>query len=153
MTTWLPKTINKIPTFSSHTIGVGGFVVDENQRVLVVQELNGPAKNFWKLPGGALETGEDIKEGAIREVLEETGIETEFVSLVSFHQHQDTLFGQSVIYFVVYLRPKTTQIKKQEDEIADAMWMDVRLTLLIPQSSYINPIMDMSSPDFKITIS
>jgi len=42
--------------------------------------------DLWKLPGGLVETGESIQEAAIREVWEETGIKTKFVSILGFRE-------------------------------------------------------------------
>ena len=37
----------------------------------------------WKFPGGLADPSEDIYSTAKREVLEETGIETEFVTIIT----------------------------------------------------------------------
>lgn len=34
-------------------LGVGGFVVNDKNEILVVKEKNGPATNVWKMPGVA----------------------------------------------------------------------------------------------------
>src|SRR5438128_11659318 len=43
-------------------------------RVLVVRRANPPMTGRWGFPGGALELGETVAEGAMRELLEETGV-------------------------------------------------------------------------------
>jgi 8-oxo-dGTP diphosphatase len=61
--------------FPSHPlVGVGGVVVDNLGRVLLVQRKNEPAQGHWTLPGGLLELGELLIEGVKREILEETGL-------------------------------------------------------------------------------
>jgi 8-oxo-dGTP diphosphatase len=57
-------------------VGVGALVFKRN-RVLLAQRGKEPLKGWWSLPGGALETGETLKEATRREVLEETGLEVE----------------------------------------------------------------------------
>lgn len=53
---------------------MGAFVLNERNQVLVVQEKNGPlkGKGVWKMPTGLLDPAEDVMDGAVREVLEET---------------------------------------------------------------------------------
>lgn len=108
-------------------MGVGGFVYDkQTNKILLIKENAGPAKGRWKIPGGSVDPNEEVKDAAMREVLEETGIETEFVQLLCFRQ-SEYLFGCQNLYFVILLKPLTFDIKPQESEIEDACWMDVGL--------------------------
>jgi len=54
-------------------IGVGAVVIDGTD-VLLVRRGHEPLKGEWSLPGGALELGETLQQGVVREVLEETGL-------------------------------------------------------------------------------
>lgn len=54
-------------------VGVGAVVVHEG-RVLLVKRGVAPSKGLWAVPGGALELGETLQQGAEREILEETGV-------------------------------------------------------------------------------
>ena len=54
-------------------VGVGAVVVD-GTKVLLVRRGQEPLKGEWSLPGGALELGETLQQGVMREVLEETGL-------------------------------------------------------------------------------
>ncbi|WP_026838440.1 NUDIX domain-containing protein [Gillisia sp. JM1] len=49
-------------------------------RILLIKRKNEPFKNSWALPGGFLEETENLKEGAKRELLEETGLEVEVLN-------------------------------------------------------------------------
>jgi len=62
-------------------VGVGAVVVHEG-RVLLVRRGSEPLKGHWTLPGGLLELGESLVEGAVREVREETGLVVEPLELV-----------------------------------------------------------------------
>lgn len=55
-------------------VGVG-VVVTRGDRVLMIRRGKPPRQGQWSLPGGVQELGETVRETAIREVLEETGIE------------------------------------------------------------------------------
>lgn len=56
-------------------VGVAAAVFDEAGRVLLVQRGRPPRAGSWGLPGGLLELGETLEQGAQREVREECGIE------------------------------------------------------------------------------
>jgi 8-oxo-dGTP diphosphatase len=54
-------------------VGVGAIVI-EDSRVLLVKRAHPPLQAQWSIPGGVLEVGELIREAAIREAREETGL-------------------------------------------------------------------------------
>lgn len=54
-------------------VGVGAVVL-RNGRVLLVRRGSEPARGLWAIPGGGLNLGETLQQGAEREILEETGI-------------------------------------------------------------------------------
>ena len=49
-------------------------IVMRGDRVLVVRRANPPLPGRWGFPGGVLELGETVAQGAMRELLEETGV-------------------------------------------------------------------------------
>jgi 8-oxo-dGTP diphosphatase len=49
-------------------------VVLRGEQALVVRRANPPMAGRWGFPGGVLELGETVAEGAMRELLEETGV-------------------------------------------------------------------------------
>lgn len=61
-------------------LGVGALVFSED-RLLLVERGKEPLKGYWSLPGGILETGETLEQGIRREVLEETGLKVEPLSI------------------------------------------------------------------------
>ena len=62
-------------------VGVGAVII-ENARVLLVKRAHPPLEAQWSIPGGVLEVGEMVREAAIREVREETGLDVEVVPIV-----------------------------------------------------------------------
>jgi 8-oxo-dGTP diphosphatase len=57
-------------------VGVGAVIVEEG-RVVLVRRRYEPLKGRWSLPGGALEIGETLEAGVVREMREETGLDVE----------------------------------------------------------------------------
>ncbi len=114
-----------IPAYATHYIGAGGVVIDKQKRILVVQERFRRQRRHWKLPGGALDKREHISEAVMREVLEETGIRTEFISLTGFRHWHGYRYGKSDIYFICRLKPLNSDIVLDTSEIEEARWMPV----------------------------
>ncbi len=54
-------------------VGVGAIII-EDSRVLLVKRAHPPLQSQWSIPGGVLEVGELVREAAIREAREETGL-------------------------------------------------------------------------------
>ena len=63
-------------------VGVAAVVIDTHGRVLLVKRGRPPHAGSWGLPGGLLDLGERLADGARREVLEETGVEIEVKDVV-----------------------------------------------------------------------
>ena len=114
-----------IPPFATHYIGVGGVVLNEDKELLVVCErYRRPGQApFYKLPGGAIQAGEHIVDAIVREVLEETGVQTKFQSLICFRHWHGYRYGKSDIYFVCRLAPLSREITMQVEEIEECIWM------------------------------
>jgi ADP-ribose pyrophosphatase YjhB (NUDIX family) len=54
-------------------------VVLRGARALIVRRANPPLPGRWGFPGGVLELGETVAQGAMRELFEETGVTAEAV--------------------------------------------------------------------------
>lgn len=131
MTRWLPEDEeNKLPHFTTHFVGIGGLVLNENNELLCVRErfVKHP---HWKLPGGLVDPGEDLHTAVVREVFEETSVKTEFQSIICFRHFHGAMFGASDLYFVARLKPLSTTITIDPTEIDEARWMPVSISFFI----------------------
>jgi 8-oxo-dGTP diphosphatase len=54
-------------------VGVGAIII-EGGRVVLVKRAHPPLQAEWSIPGGVLEVGELVREAAVREAREETGL-------------------------------------------------------------------------------
>ncbi|KAG8367306.1 hypothetical protein BUALT_Bualt16G0058600 [Buddleja alternifolia] len=124
LTYWIPNDEPcLLPYGPSHQIGVAGFVINHNKHILVVKEkCSGTCSGVWKLPTGYINKSEELFSGAIREVKEETGIDTTFLELVAFRHVHRVAFEKSDLLFVCMLKPLSSEIKIDENEIQDAKW-------------------------------
>ncbi|KAK8403663.1 hypothetical protein O3P69_000036 [Scylla paramamosain] len=138
MVRWLPvNEPNNIPRYAHTLIGVGAFVVNDKDELLVVQERF-YSRPHWKLPGGYVEINEDLGAAAVREVKEETGIEAEFVSLVAFRHVHNAAFHCSDMYFIVHMRPITNQIVMCKKELSACEWMKIERYINSPKVNKMN---------------
>ena len=62
-------------------VGVGVVVWKDNE-FLLIRRGKEPMKGAWSIPGGRQNLGETIKEAAIREIREETGLEIHITGLI-----------------------------------------------------------------------
>lgn len=128
---WLPRNeLNKMPLDASSYVGVGGFVQNARDELLLVRERYVTGK-MWKLPGGLANPGESIPQAVVREVYEETGVETAFESIIAVRHLPVARFDRGDLYFVCRLRLANAadgvdaRIKIDPEEIAQARWMGI----------------------------
>jgi 8-oxo-dGTP diphosphatase len=65
-------------------VGVGAIII-EDARVVLVKRLHPPLQAEWSIPGGVLEVGELVREAAIREAREETGLTVDPAELLGVY--------------------------------------------------------------------
>jgi 8-oxo-dGTP diphosphatase len=56
-------------------------------KVLLAQRGKAPGLGLYSLPGGRIEPGETMREGALRELREEVGLEAEILAFVDHVEH------------------------------------------------------------------
>jgi 8-oxo-dGTP diphosphatase len=65
-------------------VGVGAIIIDKG-RVVLVKRAHPPIQGQWSIPGGVLEVGELVREAAVREAREETGLVVEPADLLGVY--------------------------------------------------------------------
>ena len=83
-------------------VGVGAIIIEED-RVLLVKRARPPLQAQWSIPGGALEVGELMREAAVREAREETGLFVEPGELLGVYDRVVRDAGQRVQYHYVLI--------------------------------------------------
>ncbi|MDC1112906.1 RNA pyrophosphohydrolase [Candidatus Pelagibacter sp.] len=67
----MKKSLSELPL----RIGVGIIVLNNENKVFVAKRIDN-AKNFWQMPQGGVDEGEDFLKAAYRELEEETSIKS-----------------------------------------------------------------------------
>ncbi|PIN76598.1 hypothetical protein COV17_01875 [Candidatus Woesearchaeota archaeon CG10_big_fil_rev_8_21_14_0_10_36_11] len=98
----------------------------KDNKILFIKRRRGDYNGLLGLPGGKIEKNEHVSDAAVREIMEESGIESEFKShlgFVSEHLIEDGTVLQHFLLHVCELEPKTTEIRN--DSEGTLAWFDL----------------------------
>lgn len=114
----------------------GGAVIDRRASGLYVALIATRGRTRWGLPKGAVSTGETSEQAALREVLEETGLEARITrpldTIEYFFRAGESLIHKKVdFYLMEYVAGELTP---QLSEVDDVEW--VELSEAIHRSSF-----------------
>jgi len=104
-------------------IGVGAVIVQEG-RALLIRRGQPPLLGEWSLPGGVLECGETLREAAVREALEETGLVVEVSDMLGVYERVIRNDGRVRYHYVLIdflCHPVGGELKAGSDA-AEAGW-------------------------------
>jgi ADP-ribose pyrophosphatase YjhB (NUDIX family) len=99
------------------------IVVNEARQVLLVKRKKQPYKDMWCLPIGFAESGEEVKDAALRELEEEAGIIGEIVRLIDVDTIDNDFYGSLAI--VTYEVRATGGELKPGDDAIDAQYFPI----------------------------
>lgn len=66
-----------------HIVSAAAIVLNDQNEILLIK---GPRRG-WEMPGGQVEEGESIRDAAIRETKEESGIDIEIIKFCGIYQN------------------------------------------------------------------
>jgi 8-oxo-dGTP diphosphatase len=117
----------------SPLVGVGAVIIESDSqsengiepRVLLIRRGQAPLLGEWSLPGGVLECGETLRDAAVREAQEETGLVVEIVDMLGVYERVIPGDDGRVRYHYVLIdflcRPLSGDLKAASDA-ADVRW-------------------------------
>lgn len=73
------------------------ILINNKREVLLVKRKKDPYKDMWCLPIGFAESGEEVKDAALRELREETGLFGEIVKLIDVDTIENYFYGSLAI--------------------------------------------------------
>jgi len=106
-------------------VGVGAVIV-ENGRAVVIKRGKAPLLGEWSIPGGMLELGETLRQGAEREAFEETGLTVKATELLGvFDRVVPDSEGRIVYHYVLidFLCERISGELQAGADAADAQWL------------------------------
>jgi ADP-ribose pyrophosphatase YjhB (NUDIX family) len=96
-------------------------------KILLTKRRRSPYASYWALPGGRVEKHEHVSTAAIRGILKETGITTQFKDyrgFVSKHLLEQGRVAHHFLLHVFMMEPMTTTVAKEKEK--SAKWFDLK---------------------------
>lgn len=117
----------------------GGLVFNNEGQLLCIKRLG-----KWDLPKGKIEKNESAEQGAIREVIEETGIsEVTIIELkeITYHIYKSAYNKNRWIlkptsWYIMKYEGNETLIPQYKEDITEAKWVDKRDLHMVRQQTY-----------------
>lgn len=107
-------------------VGVGAFIVNENNELLLQKRAVPAEKDHWCIPGGRLEMFETLEHAVIREAKEETDLDIKVIRLMGICDH---IIKDENAHWVAmsYLCKIENGIPKimEPDKASDMKWFDL----------------------------
>jgi len=101
---------------------ITGCVIQDNNRILMVQEGQGVEKELWNFPSGRLENKEKILNAAVREVEEETGYKISISGLLGVYNFI-SINNDQVIMFCYIGEVVGGSLRYDNNEIINVKWL------------------------------
>ena len=99
----------------------------EDLKVLLIERGIDPYKGHWAFPGGFLNPNESAENGALRELKEETGIDSAYIEQFHTYSTPDRDPRERVIT-IAYMALVKIQEAHGGDDAADAKWFPIGKT-------------------------
>jgi 8-oxo-dGTP diphosphatase len=109
---------------ATRTHDVTLFILDPSRRLALIRKPQFAA-DVWRPPGGGIKPGEDFVEGAVREALEETGLQVELRRYLVASRAVFRNAGRELPWRTHVFLAETsdeTLAPNDPDEIAEARW-------------------------------
>ena len=121
---------------------VTAVVINEG-RVLMMREAKRSCRGTWYLPAGRVEKNESLEEGVVREVLEETGLAFQPVSIICIDSQGTFWFRFTFVGCITGGKLKT--LDEQDKESMEAGWFPAEevFTSLPLRARDICPLIDL----------
>ncbi len=109
--------------YKTPSITVDGVLIKDG-KILLVRRGHAPYEGMWATPGGFVEYGETTENAVLREVKEETGLESTLEALVGVYSDPKRDPRKHIIS-IAYLLKDPIGEPKGADDAKEAKWWDL----------------------------
>lgn len=99
-----------------------GCVIEKDGKILLAKRNHEPFKDYWCIPGGHIEFGEDPENAVIREVKEEVGLDIKPRFLGYVNEYYGDLDWHAVA--LMFYSKAEGEIQQNKEEIKEIKWFD-----------------------------
>jgi len=130
------KMFNDFCSLHNYIEAAGGIVINQNSEHLLIKRFG-----IWDLPKGKVETGETVKDAAVREVCEETGLKNvEIINQLpdTFHiyQQKGKWYVKKTYWFLMNTKEDIKLVPEIKEDISEAVWMNKSEACMAISNSY-----------------
>lgn len=116
------ETLNYFKKSCNYLQAAGGIVMNELNEYLIIYR-----RNLWDLPKGKVESKENLKQAAIREVHEETGIKVKkTLTFVTSTWHcylcDDNITLKETYWYSMHADKQQKGVPQTEEDITQVLW-------------------------------
>lgn len=107
-------------------VGVGAFIINENNQLLLQKRAVPAEKDHWCIPGGRLEMFETLENAVIRETKEETDLDIEVIKMIGVCDHiiKEESAHWVATSFLCKIKSGVPKIM-EPDKASDLRWFDL----------------------------
>ena len=118
----------------------GALVINNTGEILLIKSHKWVNGEVHSIPGGRIEFGETIKDAVEREVKEEVGLDVDFEKILFLQEAikpKEYYKGDKhFIFFECICKANSTQVKLDNREIQDSIWIKPNEALELNLDSY-----------------
>lgn len=123
------------PAATSVVPSANVIVVNDQHQILLIRRTD---NGNWAVPGGGMDLGESISQAAVRETLEETGIDCRITGLVGIYtnpRHVIRYTSNDEVrqeFSVVFTAEPTGGQLRPSSETSDPQWIPAATAITLP---------------------
>lgn len=120
----------KIPGENFVGVGVGAFILDQNDRILLMKRaisiaVSRTTAGMWSVPGGQIDYGESAESSVVREVKEEIGVDVKIQKFIGYSDQILTRAHWVSLHFLCQITSGNPKVL-EPSKCSEIKWFDAK---------------------------